>query len=95
MNVIDLIAEQKSKARYNTLKSDAWEYFVKQKSAIDWITATAWYEEIKAYREREILAAHERLGTMKSEDIKGVQAELKLATRFLDFLSNIQNAELS
>jgi len=35
MNIIDLLVEHKSKARFNVEKSDAREYFAKQKSAID------------------------------------------------------------
>jgi hypothetical protein len=75
-------------------KNEAWDYFVQQKSAIDSISLTPWYKEIVEYWRREVEASQERLRTMKSEDIKAVQAELNLAKRFLAFLENILSANI-
>ena len=95
VNVIDLIAEMNSKARYRTNKGEAWEYFKKQKSALESISETQGFQEIREYRAREVVASQWRLQTIKWEDIKWVQAELKISMRFLDFLDNILNTPLS
>jgi uncharacterized protein YjfI (DUF2170 family) len=71
------------------------EEFVKQKQAIDGIKDTKWFNEIKLYRQRIVIACNERLRTIKGEDIKRVQGELDIAMWFIDFLDNIQLAELS
>lgn len=95
VNILDLIAEQKSKARFYKEKDSAWDYFVKQKQSIEAISNTAGFKEIKEYRAREVVACQERLQTMKVEDIKWVQAELRLAMRFIDFLENIKTADIT
>lgn len=95
MNIFDLIAEQKSKQRYLTSKDEAYDHFVKQKSAIDWIAVTRWFKEIKGYWQNVLVACTERLRTVKREDIKSVQGEMNAAMHFLDFLDNIQASDIT
>lgn len=94
VSILDFIDEQNSKKSYVADKNEAWEYFVKQKTAIDSISMTPGYKEIVEYWRREVVASQERLRTMKSEDIKAVQAELNLSRRFLEFLENILSANI-
>ena len=93
-SILDHIAEHKSNKAYAKDKHAAWDYFVMQKSAIEAIASTAWYREIIGYWHREIAAATKRLSTMKSEDIKIIQAEMQQAQRFVDFLESILSADI-
>ena len=95
MSILDLIAEQKSKQRFLTKKSDARDYFVRQKGAIEAISNTQWFTEIRDYWSREVVACQERLQTIKSEDIKWVQEQLKLGMNFLGFLDNLIHSDLT
>lgn len=94
VSILDYIAEQKSKAVFVKDKDNAWDQFVSQKQAIEAISGTNGFKELVDYRAREKAACEKRLSTMKSEDIKAVQAELAQATRFLDFLHNILSADI-
>jgi hypothetical protein len=94
VNVLDFFAEQKSKQQFNTELNNARDQFVKQKSSIESISWTVWFKELVKYWEREVKACEARLATMKSEDIKSVQAELAVANRFLSFISNILSANI-
>jgi len=95
VNILDIISEQKSKAKYYKSKDDAWDHFVKQKDSIEAISGTQGFKEIKEYRSREAVACQERLQTVRSEDIKWVQAELRTSMKFLDFLENLKNSDTS
>lgn len=95
MQIFDLIADRNSKQRYITEKDEAYEYFVKQKSAIEWIANTRWFKEIKGYWQSILVNCTERLRTIKWEDIKLIQGEMNAAMQFLDFLDNIQSADIS
>ncbi len=53
------------------------------------IKDTPGFKQIRDYRAREVDTCSTRLRTMKSDDIKWVQAELNLSLRFLEFLDNI------
>jgi hypothetical protein len=70
VNILDLLSEQKSKQKYLTSKSDAWDYFVKQQKSIEAIKGTQGFKEIREYRARELISCQERLRTMKSDNIK-------------------------
>lgn len=94
VNVLDLLKEQKSLHRVRTQKQDARDHFVSQKKSLEGIKDTPWFKEVKSYWEREVLACQERLRTMKSTDIKAVQAEMDIAMRFLEFIDNILSADV-
>jgi len=89
VNVLDLIADRNSKAQFLEDKNEAREQFLQQKSAIEWILDTKGFLEIRAYWIREEQACSDRMRTAKRDDIKSVQAEWQLATRFLNFIDNI------
>ena len=90
MHVLDHVAERKSNNAYIEDKNAARDYFMKQKSAIDAISQTQWFLEIRNYWAREVEAGIQRLRTTKKDwaDLWPVQAEVNLAIRFLDFLEN-------
>lgn len=95
MLIFDLLKEYQSKKRYHEDKDDAMVAFVNQKKALDAIKKTKWFQEIREYWQRVVLACNERMRTIKGEDIKAVQAELNIAMEFLTFLDNILLEELS
>ena len=86
VNVLDYIADRNSKAQFIEDRTVAEEQFLKQKSAIDGIADTRGFLEIRDYWVREEDACATRMRTAKRDDLKAVQAEWQLATRFLDFL---------
>jgi site-specific recombinase XerC len=74
----------------------AAEYYDAQVSAIKDIADTKGYQEIKLYWARVREAALMRLEEIESNDVtarKSVQAELRAARRFLDFLEMMENAQ--
>lgn len=89
MSIIDLLRERKSQRKYYASKSLAEEYFVKQKNALNAIKDTDWFNEIKMFFERDVETCVNRLETTKKGELPWVQAELKQARKFLDFLSNL------
>lgn len=94
VNVLDLLKEQKSLQKVRTAKNDARDHFVSQKKSLEAIKETPWFKEIVQYWEREVVACQERLRTMKSTDIKAVQAEMDIAMRFVEFIENILSADI-
>lgn len=95
MQIYDLIKDRSSIKRYHTDKDEAYDCFVQQKSAIEWIANTRWFKEIKGYRQNILVNCTERLRTAKIADIKQVQGEMTAAMQFLDFLDNIQAADIT
>lgn len=64
-----------------------------RKKAIEGISNTQGFSEIRDYRRRVVVACNDRLRTIKSEDIKTVQGELNIAMEFLQFLDNMAYLE--
>ena len=91
MSVLDIVRDRDSKQTYETDRNEAFEQFEKQVNAVSKISQTEWFQVIKEYRAREVVTCQKRLQTMKREDFRAVQAELNLATRFLDYIDMIQN----
>lgn len=90
MNILDLLDKDRaSRVVYESWKDEAYQMFIQQKDSLKAIASTNWFREIREYWQREVELCQERLRTMKSEDIKSVQAELNLAKRFLMFLDNM------
>lgn len=94
MRLFELLDEYNSKQLYYTEKSDAEKQFILQKKAIEGISNTQGFFEIRDYRRRVVVACNDRLRTIKSEDIKTVQGELNIAMEFLQFLNNMASEEL-
>jgi len=94
MRLFELLDEYNSKQLYYTEKSDAEKQFILQKKAIEGISNTQGFSEIRDYRRRVVVACNDRLRTIKSEDIKTVQGELNIAMEFLQFLDNMASEEL-
>ena len=95
MLIYDLLKEYNSKKRYNEDKDEAMINFVKQKQSLDAIKKTKWFQEIREYWQRVVLACNDRMRTIRWEDIKRLQGELDAAMEFLTFLDNILAEELS
>lgn len=92
VNVLDLLAEHKSKTAYFASRWAADDYFVKQKSAIQAIAWTQGFEEIKKYWLRSLEAAYARLKTTKGDDFINAQCCAKEAEDFLNFLTNLTSS---
>ena len=88
-NMVDQLAEQKSKQAYYTGREHAQDYFDQQKSAMMAIADTEGFKEIKNYFFRQLEVCIDRLQTAKSEDIREVQGSVKEIKSFLDFLTNL------
>lgn len=93
MNIIEMLQEMRSKQKYYANISQAEHLFRQQKVSIQAIKNEPWYNEIKNYRKREIESCIERLKTTKKGELPWVQAHLKVATGFLDFLDSLENAQ--
>lgn len=90
MSILDLLDKDRaSRMLYEKDKEKAFEMYLQEKEALKAIAATAWFVTIRNYWKREKEICEKRLATMKSEDIKWVQAELLVATRFLEYLENM------
>lgn len=95
MNILDILKDQRSKKQYIKEKTEAEIHFINQKKAIDGIKNKEWFKEIRAYRERIVLACNDRFRTMKSKkEMDRIQWELDAAMSFLNFLDNILAEEL-
>lgn len=92
MHIIELLDELRSKQAYYGTKNEAFDMFRKQAASIQAIRESQGYIEIKNYRKREIAASVQRLKTTKKWELPAVQAELNIATNFLDFLENLEIA---
>lgn len=90
MNILDLLdKDRESRLVYEKDKEKAFEMYLQEKDALKSIATTSWFITIRNYWKREKELCEKRLATMKSEDIKSVQAELLVATRFLEYLDNM------
>lgn len=90
MNILDLLdKDRESRLEYEKDKEKAFEMYLQEKDALKSIATTPWFITIRNYWKREKEICEKRLATMKSEDIKWVQWELLVATRFLDYLNNM------
>lgn len=94
MLIYDLIQEERSKRLYIKDKDEAVNYFEQQKLSLEAIKDTRWFKEIRDYWVRVVSACHDRMKTIKTEDIKKLQWELIAWEEFLTFLNNILAAEL-
>lgn len=94
VNVIDLLADYKSNRQFKSDLNDAWEQYRNQVIEIRKISKTNGFKEIINYWDREVKACEARLSTMKRWDIEWIQGELKVAKRFLDFIENINSADI-
>lgn len=87
-----LLKEVMSQRKYLSSIESAEEYFVKQGEAIRSIKDTIGYQEIRMYWVRERDAIVTRMSELRSDNIadyKALQAEERLAYKFIQFLDNL------
>jgi len=94
MDIIAMIQEYNSNRRYLAGKEEAEDIFKWQLEAIKNIMHTNWFKEIRNFFIRELQLSQERLMTSKYDNIQWVQAEMKLAKRFVDFIDNLSNYKI-
>lgn len=90
MSIIDLLdSDRRSREQYIDSKDAAWDLFQQERDALKTIAKTQGFVVIRNYRAREKEICESRLATMTKAEISAVQSELKLATRFLQYLDNM------
>lgn len=71
---------------------DIQEIYDKQLRAITEIAHTNWYKEIKNYWKREVESIKQEYPTVKEDKLYRLQERDKIASAFLTFLENLENA---
>lgn len=69
------------------------ELYDKQVRAITEIVHTKWYKEIKNYWQRELDTIKQQYPNIKEDELYRLQEKDKIATAFLRFLTNLEEAK--
>jgi len=84
---------EKNKVKKEIANEHAINMYEKQLKAVINISHTEWYKEIKSYWERELDSIKTNYPVVSQENLHKLQEKDKIATSFLHFLNNLENAK--
>ena len=84
---------QKNKVKKEIANEHAISMYKEQLQAITNIADTDWYKEIKSYWERELDSIKTNYPLVTQENLHKLQEKDKIATSFLYFLNNLEDAK--